>query len=337
MKEVSVVVPIYNVERYLRRCLDSLYKQADDTVEVILVNDGSNDASIEIITEYKNHYPDTVVINKANGGLSDARNAGVTIATGRYIYFLDSDDWLVPNSIHMLYNFAVENQCEVVQGGYYYAFSDYLEYDNRWGIDEQTEPFVFGKDEAMAELVKQQYVKNFAWGKLYLISLVRDIPFKVGAKFEDSFWQHHVIHRVNRYGVFPKALYYYHQRPESISGAFSLGHLDLLRGYEERFMFIQQYYPALIKPMAASFWKQSFQFHEIACKVKDNHLTEPFEAFWNRINKDYKALFDRALSCNLTYWISFHCPSLLFLYSLICRAFNHFFASRMKILPISNE
>ena len=333
MKEVSVVVPIYNVEKYLHKCLNSLFKQVDDTVEVILVNDGSNDASLEIIAEYQEQYPDTIVINKENGGLSDARNAGVTIATGRYIYFLDSDDWLVPNSIHILYDFAVKNQCEVVQGGFYYAFSDHLEYDDRWGVDEQTEPFVLGKHEAMAELVKQQYVKNFAWGKLYLTSLVLDIPFKVGAKFEDSFWQHLVIHRVNRYGIIPKALYYYYQRSESISGAFSLGHLDLLRGYEERFLFIQQHYPALIKPMAASFWKQSFQFHKMAWKSQDDHVTEPFEAFWNRINKDYKALFDSALNCNVTYWITFHCSSLLFLYSLICRVYNHFFAKRLRNLP----
>jgi len=116
MKTVSVIVPIYNVEVCLRKCLDSLYAQVDDTIEVILVNDGSTDSSPEICQEYISRYPSTIYVDKENGGLSDARNAGTKVASGKYVYYLDSDDWLASDTIRTLYAFAEANNCEVVQG-----------------------------------------------------------------------------------------------------------------------------------------------------------------------------------------------------------------------------
>jgi len=98
MKTVSVVIPIYNVQDYLTKCLNSLYDQLNDTIEVILVNDGSTDNSLEICRKYAEKYPNTIVIDKENGGLSDARNVGTEAASGEYIYYLDSDDWLAPGA-----------------------------------------------------------------------------------------------------------------------------------------------------------------------------------------------------------------------------------------------
>ena len=122
MKSISIIIPIYNVQDYLKKCLDSLYLQTRPDYEIILVNDGSTDNSLSICKEYKEKYPDTILIDKHNGGLSDARNTGVAVATGRYIYFLDSDDWLAPNAIRPLYDMAINKNCEVVQGGFLYAY-----------------------------------------------------------------------------------------------------------------------------------------------------------------------------------------------------------------------
>ena len=168
--KISVIIPIYNVEQYLRQCLDSLDVLGQEDVEVILVNDGSMDRSKAICDEYKRLYGNIIVINKENGGLSDARNRGTEVANGDYICYVDSDDWLAPGAIGKLYEYALKNDCEIVQGSFYYAYSTHIEHDNRfWGADDNS--FILSRQEAMRELVKNDYVKNFAWGKLYKMSI----------------------------------------------------------------------------------------------------------------------------------------------------------------------
>lgn len=209
--KISVIIPVYNVASFLPKCLDSVYAQDLDGVEVVLVNDGSTDDSLSICEYYKQRYPLTIVVNKENGGLSDARNVGTAVAHGDYIFYLDSDDWVSPDAIDKLYQFAVENRCDVVQGGFYYAYDDSLMFDDRW-IKEAMDPFVLDRDSAMYELIKNHYVKNFAWGKLYRSDIVKKIPFPKGKYFEDAYWQHLIMHEVRRYGVMPGPLYYYRQR-----------------------------------------------------------------------------------------------------------------------------
>mgnify|MGYP002625390860 CR=1 FL=1 len=332
---ISIILPIYNVESYLRQCLDSLFSQFDASfMEVILVNDGSTDMSLDICKEYKRRYPEVIIINKENGGLSDARNAGLEAATGEYCYFLDSDDWLAPNAIKSLYDFAIEKECEVVQGGFYYAYDTHLLYDNRW-INENIQPFVLSKVEAMKELLKQQYVKNFAWGKVYKTEIVKKHLFKKGAYFEDSFWQHLIIHEVNQYGVIPTPLYYYRQRSSGISGGFSLKNLDLLKGNEERLAFIEQEHPELTNLMAASFWKLAFQFQEIAKKHPDIEVKDAFSKFWNRINIQYKELFDKALRDDTLYRLNHQSAFLTKTYLLSKRVQDRFFGKSLKRIELS--
>lgn len=286
MKQVSIIIPIYNVEKYLKQCLDSLYPQTTPSMEVILVNDGSTDKSLEICKEYKEKYPSTIIINKENGGLSDARNTGTAIATGKYIYYLDSDDWLAPDALEQLYNFAEEHQCEVVQGNFFYAYNDHLLLDNRY-IKEEQSVFILSRKKAMKELIKNEYIKNFAWGKLYLTSIAKKYPFKKGAYFEDAFWQHHIINEVNRYGVLPTPLYYYRQRENSISGNFSIRNLDLLKGYEERLKFIQKDFPKLSTIMMEKFWQILTSFYRISQQNQDEIVRREFQCYWKRMNSLY--------------------------------------------------
>lgn len=279
---ISVIVPIYNVDNYLAQCLDSLYTQITPSMEVIMVNDGSTDHSLDICKEYKEKYPTTIIINKENGGLSDARNAGTAIATGKYIFYLDSDDWLAPNALEQLYNYAEEQQCEVVQGNFYYTYRDHLLLDNRY-IPETQAPFVLTRKKAMKELIKNEYIKNFAWGKLYLSSIAKKYPFKKGAYFEDSFWQHHIIQEVERYGVLPTPLYYYRQRENSISGNFSIRNLDLIKGYEERLKFIEKEYPEYSSLMMKKFWQIATSFYRISQTNPDECVRQEFQKYWERI------------------------------------------------------
>lgn len=251
--KISVILPIYNVENYLHQSLDSIGLFGRDDVEIILVNDGSTDACLQICKSYANKYSNVVVVDKPNGGLSDARNAGMQVAKGEYIYFFDSDDWLVEGAILKLYNFAVNSNCEVVQGGFYYAYDTYLLYDNRY-VDDTQEPFILTREQAMRELIKNQYVKNFAWGKLYKASIVKAHPNPVGKFYEDSYWQHLIINEVERYGVMPEPLYYYRQRSDAISGQFSARTLHLLEGNWQRLKFIEQYYPEMFGLMRSHYF-----------------------------------------------------------------------------------
>lgn len=116
---VSVIVPIYNVEQYLRRCLETLVNQTLQSLELILVNDGTKDNSMEIVREYEKKYSNIVVLDKENGGLSSARNAGLQIARGEYVAFVDSDDYVLPEMMEELYHNAKENNADMVMSGYY--------------------------------------------------------------------------------------------------------------------------------------------------------------------------------------------------------------------------
>ena len=118
---ISVIIPIYNVAQYLSQCMKSILSQSYNDLEIILVDDGSADECPRLCDEYEAGDARVRVIHKKNGGLSDARNAGMRIAKGEWIYFVDSDDWLDINAIQKLYQFAVDNHCDVVQGGLYYA------------------------------------------------------------------------------------------------------------------------------------------------------------------------------------------------------------------------
>ena len=323
--KVSIIIPIYNVGQYLRQSLDSVYSQTDSLKEVILVNDGSTDMSPSIVKEYSNKYTNTIIVDKKNGGLSDARNAGTKVATGEYIYYLDSDDWLAPNAIKTLYAYAIENHCEVVQGGFYYAYDDHLLFDNRY-----KKPFVIEGHEAMRELIRNDYVKNFAWGKLYRSDIVKRHLFPKGKFFEDAYWQHHIIHETNRYGIVPTPLYYYRQRNTGISGTFSVKNLDLLKGYEERIMFIQVNYPEYTFEMATAFWNVCNQYFEVAKQLNDENVQRRFDQYKEIIENKYNRLFHAAMKHSLKYIATSNESWQLTLYRLTARINSRLFSHHLK-------
>lgn len=319
MIKLSIIIPVYNVAEYLKQCLDSVYSQIRDNYEVILVDDGSTDNSGDICDEYKLKYSQTIIIHKKNGGLSDARNAGIKVATGEYIYFVDSDDWLVSNAISTLLDYAIENKCEVVQGGLFYAYNDYLLYDN-----SQKTPFVLNKNQAMKELIKNDYIKNFAWGKIYKTEIVKKYLFIKGVYFEDSYWQHHIIHEVNNYGVIPTPLYYYRQRESSISGTFSIKILDLLKGYEQRLLFVSDKYPQYTKLIAKKFW-QTVANTLISIKSNNNDYIT-LNNYWIEINNKYNCILKKAYKSSPIYLLGKKYTFILKLNNLTLRIYN-------RILP----
>ncbi|MGG1629491.1 glycosyltransferase family 2 protein [Rossellomorea sp. NRS-1567] len=239
---VSVVVPIYKVERYIHRCIKSILHQTYPYLEIILVNDGSPDRCGEIAEEYKHKDSRIIVIHKENGGLSDARNEGMKEARGEYTVFVDSDDWLEPTMIEDMLHCRHEHQADLVQSAFYYAYDDKLLFDsNNYSNDGSM--LLLNNQESMYELIKNDKVKNFAWGKLYKTELIKDIPFKKGVLFEDVFWAHQVMKRVKTFVLLHKPLCHYYQRSDSIVATYSIRNLDILTGLKERLEFVKKHYP----------------------------------------------------------------------------------------------
>ena len=132
LPKISVIVPIYKVEVYINKCIDSIINQSYKNIEVILVDDGSPDKCGEIANIYSKKDSRVKVIHKENGGLSDARNCGMKYATGEYVLFVDSDDWISEEMIDTLVSIAIETNADIVQSAFYYAYENYLLYDDRY-------------------------------------------------------------------------------------------------------------------------------------------------------------------------------------------------------------
>lgn len=205
MPKISVIVPVYNVEKYIEKCLDSLVNQTLKDIEIIIVNDGSKDNSDEIIKRYQEKYDNIIYLTKENGGLSDARNYGIPYAKGEYIAFLDSDDYVECNIYEKMYNNAKENNSDYVECDFIW------EYPNKRIIDIGEE--YTGKHEML------QKVRVVAWNKLIKREIVQKtkIQFPKGYRYEDVEFTYKIIPYLNKTSKVKEPLIHYIQREDSIS------------------------------------------------------------------------------------------------------------------------
>ena len=222
---VSIIVPIFNVEAYLDRCVENLVNQTYKNLEIILVDDGSPDGCPHKCEDWARKDSRIKVIHKENGGLSDARNAGMNIATGEYISFIDSDDYVALDFCEtMLLVIKKENK----------EHSDDLAVAT------------FETESALSGLISENPFHQHVWNKIYKTQLVKDIPYAVGKLNEDEFWTYQVFGRAKKVSKINKTMYYYFQRSSSIMGEnYSIRRLDVLEGKTNRQKYIQKEYPAL--------------------------------------------------------------------------------------------
>ncbi|MCP3029193.1 glycosyltransferase family 2 protein [Halobacillus sp. A5] len=241
---VSVIVPIYKVEKYIHRCIDSILTQSYQKLEIILVDDGSPDRCGEIANQYADKDPRVKALHKENGGLSDARNFGMKHVTGEFTMFVDSDDWLEPQAIDHMIHHMLAFKADVIQSAFYYAHKDHLLFDQRY-YSKNGDLLIYDNEKLMYELVKNETVKNFAWGKLYRTELIRDLEFEKGVLFEDVFWAHNVMHRVRTFIVLNEPLYNYYQRNDSIVANYTIRNLDIIKGLKVRHEFLEKEHTSL--------------------------------------------------------------------------------------------
>lgn len=232
MEKISIIVPIYNVEQYLEKCIISIINQTYKNIEIILVDDGSKDNSGKIADEYKKTDDRIVVIHKENGGLSDARNCALDIATGDYITFVDSDDYIDIRYCEMLYNALIKTNADIAICEMQYVYDDKYENNNNENI--KTEEYL--KGDAMIKYMDTEYV--VACAKLYKSELFNDLRYIVGKIHEDEFMFHKVFFKCKKIVYINSKLYAYRQRESSITKTeYSIKKLDAICALEDRLKF----------------------------------------------------------------------------------------------------
>lgn len=286
---VSVIVPMYNVEKYVEQCIESIIHQTYQDLEIILVDDGSPDQSGEIAERYRLLDQRISVFHKENGGLSDARNYGIEMAHGQYITFVDSDDFLLPDMIERLVNAAEDEQADLVEC----KNCRCREEDDISHIhtnNYHNSKRVFTGNDKMEKFLDPHDVKTTAWAKLYSNSLFDTVRYPKGKYHEDVFTTYKLVHLAVKVVSLDYIGYVYRSSSNSITtAAFNPRRLDAIEGKIEQAKFIYKEYPqfrrlanagivyacnSCIKSMALSKYKN---------KETENYIQKIYRKF----SKDY--------------------------------------------------
>lgn len=309
MIKISVIVPVYNVEEYLEKCLDSLVNQTLKDIEIIVVNDGTKDNSQDIIDKYVKKYKNIKCYKKENGGLSSARNYGLKYAKGEYIAFVDSDDYVEKNMYEDMYNKAKEDNFDVVACDLKYIYDDeeVLAYSN------------LKKDLTTKEEIKKSYIYIYpaAWNKIYKKELLKNIEFKEKVWFEDVEFLYRLYPRINSIGYINKYYYNYVQREGAITRTFNSKLYDYINNWngiidfykkenlydeyknELEYCYVRYIYATFVK-RAANY--KNIEEYNRAVKIAIKNVNEHFpkykknKYFYKSLKGIYLLLFNKSIA-----------------------------------------
>ena len=280
MPKVSVIVPIYNVEKYLEKCINSLLSQTLEDIQIILVNDGSKDNSGTIAKKYAEKNKDKVIyVEKENGGLSDARNYGLKYATGDFVAFLDSDDYIEKNAYEEMYNKAIEENADYVECDFIW------EYPNKAKIDKQY------KYQNKKEMLS--FVRVVAWNKLIKRSLIieHNLEFPKGLRYEDVEFTYKLIPYINKFAYVDKPFIHYIQREGSIANVQNERTAEIFTVLDEVIEFYK-------KNNIYEEYKEELEYNyaryllcsslKRMCKIKDKKTRkELLQKTWKKLNCNF--------------------------------------------------
>lgn len=239
--KISVIIPVFNGERYLDRCVDSIMNQTYENLEIVLIDDGSNDSTPQMCDRYQEIDGRVKVVHKANSGLSGARNEGIKAASGEFVTFIDSDDFVLTDYVNYLYSLIVKYSVDlavcchtvVCRNGRRIAC----------GGGEET---AFSSKDALENMLYHDRVDLSVWGKLYRRSLFDGIEYPYGKYFEDAGTTFKLIDKAGRIAYGPERKYEYILRHDSlISDKYTARKLDLLEMTDRMALYISDKYPDL--------------------------------------------------------------------------------------------
>ena len=280
MPKVSVIVPVYNVEKYVEKCIKSLVDQTLQEIEIIAVDDGSKDGSKSIVDNYIKKYPDKIkYLYKENGGLSSARNFGIPYANGEYIAFLDSDDYVEPTMYEEMYNLAKKEDADMVECDFIWEYPNKQKYD--YGVVYN------GKKEAIEK------ARVVAWNKLIKREIIESekIEFPFGLRYEDVEFFYKLVPSLNKISFMKKYFIHYVQRENSIANTQNTKTKDIFKvlnnviefyknkGYYEEYKEELEY--TYLRLLLCSSLKRM-------CKIKDKQERKnALDDTWNNINTNF--------------------------------------------------
>ena len=309
MKKVklSIIIPCYNVEKFVEKCITSLVDQTLDNIEIIAVNDGSKDDTLKILKKLSKKHSNIIVIDKKNGGVSAARNDALKIAKGEYIGFLDSDDWVEPEMFEKMYNKAIKENLDIV------ACNTNAVYPNEnklisSNVKETSTP---------EDLMLNAYA--VIWNKIYKKSIIDGIQFKEGMTFcEDVLFLYMVYSRVKKVGAINEALHYYLQREGSLTYTYDkklyqlVDSLDSVVEYykkerklkkyhdEIEYSYVRYLYATFVKRLAKTKDKEEFKkgVDYVIKKVKSTFPEYKKNKYMKQINPKslYLRFFNKLIS-----------------------------------------
>lgn len=238
MELISVIVPVYKVEDCLDKCVRSIVQQTYSSLEIILVDDGSPDRCGAMCEAWAEKDSRIRVVHKENGGLSDARNAGLQVATGSLISFIDSDDWIEPDFLEALLSAMEHQDAQIAEC----AVDLVDEAGNVLRLREAAKVPVVEKIEGLRRMIQEEGVFQTVWNKLYRRQVLEGILFEKGKCHEDDFWTYQVFDRMDRLAIVQRPMYHYLQRSGSIMGVgYSLKRLDGLEARYRRMEYLSKY------------------------------------------------------------------------------------------------
>lgn len=315
---VSIIIPVYNVEKYLERCVDSVLGQTYKSLEIILVDDGSTDNCGKICDTYKLSDTRISVIHKKNGGLSDARNCGMKISNGDYIFFVDSDDWIKKECIQTLIFYALEKDADVV-------ISKYISVSDETMLQIKNKPtsaVMLTKMTALSDLLYQKKFTTSACGKLFKATVIKNVQFPVGKLFEDVETIFKIIESSERIVLLNDNLYYYFERTNSITKSnFDIRKMDYVETCTNLYEYVHNHYPQLEKAaLSRLVWSEIYVIVHMDDYLKYNDI---FLKVWKHIKRNRLIIIynNRCnIKCRFVCALSFLGPKVLrIIYNLINR------------------
>jgi glycosyltransferase involved in cell wall biosynthesis len=246
---VSIIVPIYNSELYLERCISSIINQTYKDIEIILVNDGSNDNSKYICEKYMKIDSRIFLINKENNGQSSARNDGLDFSKGSFLAFIDSDDYIDKNYILNLYNNLVTFDCDVSICSFISFDKNYFDFQNGYlsNFNNYPQGEIFFKEDFMLKLTYNKQINFSPWGKLYKREVIGNIRFRPNEIYEDIEFTFKTFHNSNKISFDYRPFYFYYINTlGTIYSDFNLKKLDEFKAKERLLNFYMVNYPNFV-------------------------------------------------------------------------------------------
>lgn len=318
---ISLIIPVYRVESYLEKCLDSILNQTYHNLEIIIVDDGSPDNCGVICDKYASTDSRIQVIHQENAGISSARNRGLDIAKGEFILFVDSDDWIEPETCEYLLNLACERQADIVCFGYYEVFLD-----GRKDPHSVKEPGMMSKDELIRHLVwGTGAIQTMVWNKLYSARIFDNIRFAEGRIHEDIEIMYKLVFEAERIFSTDALLYYYFQRKQ---GAITTDVLqpksiiDRIYAHKERLQFVEVHYPELIEKQLTATLRLILLGLEVL-KGESNFME--FKADCYEFIGRYRRKIKNITAYSRLIWLYYYCKPLVPLYIKWLRFSNYDF------------